>query len=153
MTTTEKIRLERIFTEVCNHREVELSLVLEDRPGYKKALIKEGKLYLDENLHVNDALFHLLYHIRREEQRIHRERFSDILVESLGYRIQGDEFLGPRGLEKPDLSPEEWIKLEFNFPYEKDARSFAMEILAQSLSAEELEELRKYYYPYSMSLA
>lgn len=153
MTLAEKIKLQKIFSKICMHRDVRLSLVLEHRPGYKKALIKEGSLYLDEGLNLSHALFHLLYHVRREEQRSHPQKFSPALVESLDYRIKGNDFQGPHGLEKLKLSPEEWIKLEFNFPYEKDARSFAMEVLAQRLSSEELENIRRYYFPYSKSLS
>lgn len=152
MTPREKIELKKTFEEICQHREVGLRLILEPRPGYKKALRQKEILYLDENLDLNDALFHLLYHIRREEQRQHPQKFSQALVKSLDYRIKGDELLGPNGAEELALSPKEWIKLEFNFPYEKDARSFAMEILAQKLSSEELENIRKYYYPYAKSL-
>lgn len=153
MTLEEKIKLQKIFSKICQHRDLKLSLVLQPRPGYKKALIKEGKLYLDEDLDLSHALFHLLYHIRREEQRSHPQKFSPTLVESLDYHIKGNEFWGPSGLEKLNLSAEEWIKLEFNFPYEKEARSFAMEVLAQSLSSKELENIRRYYFPYSKSLS
>lgn len=138
MTTKEQTTLRELFDQVCHHRQVDLMLFLEERPGYQKAQLIGDTLHLDRDLPLEDALFHALYQIRREEQRRYPERFSEALRESL-------EHPSPQG-EK--LCPTQAVISELCRAYEKDARSFALMILEPSLDLEVFQRLRGLYAPY-----